>query len=115
MSQVTVKMNTCNKVHRIKVTAKDSENLNVSIDSNCKNVQEYAKKLTVLTMDDIINFTGSKVNLPEIRCSLSTPCLCPIGVIDAAWLEVGMLSKGLCAKIHSNEIILDPNDPSNVN
>ena len=37
-------------------------------------------------------------------------CLVPIGVFNAAWMELGLLSKSLGKKAHSNEVILDEND-----
>ena len=109
-SKVTVKMNTCNKIHRISVSMRDDGNLDVKIVSDCPNVQEYAKRLTEITMDDVTNFSESKVVDPVCRETLSVPCLVPIGVFDAAWMELGLLSKSLGKKAHSNEVILDEND-----
>ncbi len=110
-SIVIVKMNTCSKTHRVTVSLMNDGDLDVSIESDCPHVQEYAEKLTRITMDDAINFVGSRIVDPEIRASLSAPCLCPNAVFDAAWMELGMLSKGLCTKIHNNEIILDQHTP----
>lgn len=104
---VVAKMNTCGKTNRVTVSLREDGNLDVNIVSDCKNVQEYAKRLTLITMDDVTSFTGSKVVDPEIRATLSVPCLTPIAVFDAAWQELGMLSKSLCKKVHSNEVILD--------
>ena len=100
-------MNTCSKHHVIEVTMNDEGNLDVKITTNCPHVQEYADKLKVITLDDVTSFAGSKVVDPEIRASLSVPCLVPNAVFDAAWIEVGMLSKNLCNKAHNNSIILD--------
>ena len=61
-------------------------------------------------MDDVVNFSESKVVDPVCRETLSVPCLVPIGVFDAAWMELGLLSKSLGKKAHSNEVILDEND-----
>lgn len=110
MATVEVNMNTCNKKHKITVTMRDDGDLDVEIESNCKNVQEYAKRLTRITLDDATDFCSSKIVDKDIRTPLSVPCLVPIGVFDAAWLELGMLSKTLCNKIHSNEVILDCKD-----
>lgn len=108
-STVTVKMNTCSKTHHIEVSMRDDGNLDVTIKSDCPNVQEYANRLKTITPDDIVSFSGSKVIDPVCRETLSVPCLVPIGVFDAAWMELGLLSKSLGGKAHSNEIILDEN------
>ncbi len=107
VSTVIVKMNTCSKTHKVTVFLRDDGDLDVSIESDCPHVQEYAKKLTRITMDDAASFIGSRIVDPEVRMSLSAPCLCPNAVFDAAWMELGMLSKSLCTKVHNNEIILD--------
>lgn len=61
-------------------------------------------------VDDVVNFSGSKVVDPVCRETLSVPCLVPIGVFDTASMELGLLSKSLGKKAHSNEVILDEND-----
>ena len=106
-SVVQVNMKTCNKTHKITVSLREDGNLDVDIVSDCANIQAYAKKLTMITVEDASSFVGSKIVDPEIRGPLSAPCLVPSAVFDAAWMELGMLSKNLCKKIHSNEVILD--------
>lgn len=112
MATVEVNMNTCDKKHRITVKMRDDGDLDVIIESNCKNVQQYAKNLTRITMEDATDFCSSKIVDRDVRMPLSVPCLVPIGVFDAAWLELGMLSKTLCKRIHSNEVVLDLDDES---
>ncbi len=109
-SKVTVKMNTCSKTHHITATMRDDGDIDIKIESDCKNVQEYARRLTRVSMDDLVSFNASKIVSPECREPLSVPCLCPIGVFDAAWMECGLLSKNLCKNAHCNEIILDENE-----
>lgn len=108
-SVVEVKMRTCSKQHRITVSMREDGDLDVDIQSDCKNIQEYAKKLKVISVGDAASFVGSKIVDPEIRGPLSAPCLVPSAVFDAAWMELGMLSKNLCNSVHSNEVILDLN------
>ena len=106
-STVIVKMNTCSKTHKVTVSMRDDGNLDVDIVSDCPHVQEYAENLKIISMDDAVSFSGSKIVDPEVRQSLSAPCLCPNAVFDAAWMELGMLSKGLCKQVGKNELILD--------
>lgn len=53
------------------------------------------------------DFYGSRVNSKEIRGNLWIQRLLPVGVYDAAWMELGMLSKSLCKKVGGDEIVLD--------
>ena len=103
-------MKTCSKTNKVTVWMKDDGNLGVKIATDCPHIKDYASKLTEITMDDVVSFAGSKVVDPEIRASLSVPCLTPIAVFNAAWMELGLLSKSLGNKAHSNEVILDEND-----
>ena len=105
---VIAHMRTCNKTNKVTVWMKDDGNLGVRIVSDCKHVQDYAKKLTEITIDDVVDFSSSKVVAPEIRATLSVPCLTPIAVFEAAWLETGMLSKSLVKNIGHNMITFHP-------
>ncbi|MDR1690299.1 MAG: hypothetical protein LBR42_00460 [Candidatus Methanoplasma sp.] len=109
-STVIVNMNTCNKSHKITVSMRDDGDMDVDIKTDCKNVQEYANRLKKITMADMSDRHGSKILDPDVSASLSATCLVQIGVMDAAWIETGMLSGSLCKKVRQNEIILDRYD-----
>ncbi len=106
-STVIVKMNVCSKTHTVKVSMRDDGDLDVHIESDCRNVQEYARRLTKMTVGDATDFCNSVVVAPDVRAPLSTTCLCPMGVLSAAWKELGMVSRSICSKAHSNEVIMD--------
>lgn len=106
-STTVVKMNVCSKTHHIRVSLREDGDLDVQIESDCRNVQEYAKRLTRMTVGDATDFCNSIVVAPDVRAPLSTTCLCPMGVLGAAWKELGMVSKSICRRAHSNEVIMD--------
>ena len=101
-------MKTCHKTNKVTVWMKDDGNLGVRIVSDCPHVQDYAKKLTEISVNDVVDFAGSKVVNPEIRATLSVPCLTPIAVFEAAWLELGMLSKNLVNDVGENSVSFHP-------
>lgn len=105
---VVAHMKTCSKTNKVTVWMKDDGNLGVKIVSNCKHVQDYAKKLIEISVNDVVSFKDSKVVDPDIRASLSVPCLTPIAVFEAAWLELGMLSKNLVKNVKENTITFHP-------
>ncbi|MBO4552745.1 MAG: hypothetical protein J5673_06055 [Candidatus Methanomethylophilaceae archaeon] len=105
---VVAHMKTCHKTNKVTVWMKDDGNLGVKIVSDCPHVRDYASKLTEITMDDVVSFAGSKVVDPDIRASLSVPCLTPIAVFEAAWLELGMLSKNLVNQVKDNSVSFHP-------
>ena len=87
---------------------KDDGNLGVKIVSDCPHVRDYASKLTEITVNDVVSFAGSKVVDPDVRASLSVPCLTPIAVFEAAWLELVMLSKSLVTDVGENSVSFFP-------
>ncbi len=107
-STVVVNMRTCSHKHKITVSMRDDGMMDVKIASDCPNIQEYARRLTEISAEDAMDFSRSKVNDPTVRETVSATCLCPLGVVNAAWMEMGMLSKSLCQQVHSNDIVLDP-------
>lgn len=104
MATVIAKMKTCGKTHKVIVTPNDEGNYDVEIISDCHKVEEFGKKLKYVTLEDIIDFENSRINKREFRGDMSPPCLCPIAVLDAAWIEAGMLSKSLVNKVQENTI-----------
>lgn len=106
-SSIKVNMRTCSKT--TKVTAElqpDGDTIRIRIASDCPHVREYAEKLGgEIHLSDVADIRGSRVVDPDVRIPLSVPCLVPVAVLDAGWMEVGMLSKHLAQNIaRSNDI-----------
>ena len=106
-SVVTVRMNTCDRTMRIEVSRREDGDLDVRIESDCENVMQYASRLTRMTEMDVIDFSDSIVNRRGVRDPLTPTCLCPMGVIYAASMELGMMSKRIGDSVHADEIVLD--------
>ena len=104
MATVTAQMRTCGKKHVVTVTMNAEGNFDVKIESDCHKVALFGEKLKYVTMEDIIDFENSRINKREFRGDMSPPCLSPVAVLDAAWLEAGMLSKTLVKRIKENSV-----------
>ena len=96
-STVTVRMRTCSKTTRVTAELQDDgDTIKIKIASDCKNVMSYAALLgDTIHVSDVVEWKDSRVVDPEIRQPLSIPCLVPNAIFDAAWEEIGMLSKHL--------------------
>ena len=103
-SVVTVRMNTCDRTMRIEVSRREDGDLDVRIESDCDNVMQYASKLTRMTEMDVIDFSDSIVNRRGVRDPLTPTCLCPMGVIYAASMELGMLTERVAKRAGSDLI-----------
>ena len=105
MVSIIVKSKFCDKTHRIDVSMKDDGDLSVHIDSDCDNVKDFAKLLgDTLTIPDVTVRELSKLFDPQITQPLTMTCLVPTGILDAAWLEMGMMSKSRAKLVKSDEI-----------
>lgn len=69
-----------------------------------RSIASFAKNLTVISMDDIMNFETSRINREEVRGNMSMICLAPIAVYQAVWIEAGMMSRRIYSKTGSCEM-----------
>ena len=104
MATVTAHMRTCGKTHRISVVMNQEGNFDVKVESDCHKVSLFGENLRYLTMEDIVDYDSSRLHKREIRGDMSPPCLVPIAVMDAAWIEAGMLSRSLAKRVKENSI-----------
>lgn len=105
MVTVTVKARFCDKTHRISAKLRDDGDLDLHIESDCEHVVQYGDNIGgVISISDVTEREGSKVFDPTVQEPLTLTCLAPIAVLDAAWLELGMMSKNRALQIKSDEI-----------
>lgn len=111
MAVVVVKMKFCGKTHKITVKQKDDGDFSLHIATDCSEVRDYADALgDTLTMDDLLGFDTSRIFDFENCKHVTMTCLAPNGVINAAWLEAGMLSKSRAKEVGENVISFEKVD-----
>ncbi len=101
-SKVRVKNNVCNKTSIIEVSMNENCGFDVSIDSDCQNVQRFADFLPSLTMEDLSDKKNSAVIRTYQEQEMSANCLVPAGILTAAWMEAGMVSKNRFKAVERN-------------
>ena len=105
MATVLVKMNFCSKTHKITVSMREDGDLDLIVDSDCPEVMTYAESLGGrLTMDDISDLRKSKIFDPDNLDKITMTCLAPNGLLSAAWLETGMMSKKMARDVKENVV-----------
>ena len=111
MATVVVKARFCDKIHRVTVKMRDDGDLDLFVESDCEHVMQYAENIgPVITMADVSDREGSKVFDKDVQEPLTMTCLAPIAVLDAAWLEMGMMSVNRAKQIGSDEICFEEVD-----
>jgi hypothetical protein len=105
MAVVVVKMKFCNKTQKITVTPNDDGTFHLHVATDCPEVRDYVKAIgDTLTMDDIMDRTTSKIFSYDNLQHVTMTCLAPNGIINAAWLEAGMLSKSRAKEVKENVV-----------
>ena len=105
MAIVVVHMNFCKKTHKITVKQKEDGDFSLHVASDCPEVKEYAKMIgDTLTLEDLTDIRNSRIFSYDNLERVTPTCLAPNGIINAAWLEAGMMSKGLAKEIEENVV-----------
>ncbi len=105
MATVLVKMNFCSKTHKITVNMREDGDMDLIVDSDCPEVMTYAESLGGrLTMDDISDLRKSRIFDPDNLDKITLTCLAPNGILSAAWLETGMMSKKMARDVKENVV-----------
>jgi hypothetical protein len=98
-STVRVNMKLCNFVAVVEATELDEMTYQVKIESPCEKIQEFSKGLENLTLVDISDWPNSKVQKRMLEMKLGASCLVPSGIMNAARLEAGLISKSLAEEV----------------
>lgn len=100
-------MNACEKSAKVTVSMREDGDMDVLIESDCDLVRAYGERLSWISPEDVYGFERSRINSDEIRGNLTPNCIVPNAVYNAAFLEMGLLTKSLAKKSHDNRVILD--------
>ena len=105
MAVVVVHMKFCNKTHKITVKQKDDGDFSLHVATDCPEVRTYAEALgDTLTIDDLTSPHTSRIFAHDNLEKITMTCLAPNGIINAAWLEAGMLSVSRAKEIGENTV-----------
>ena len=103
-SRVRIHMNICEKISTVTISTNENGNYDVKAASSCENVKEYVEELKDLTIVDLTDKMNSRI-LDRFRTvKMSANCAVPSGVITAAWMEAGLISKSRALQKESNVI-----------
>jgi len=104
-------MTACDRKATVTVSLRDDGDLDVKIESDCDVVMGYAERLGGRISEmDVYNFQQSKINSDDIRGQLTATCLVPNAIYNAAFMELGLMTKSLAKKAKRNCVILDTDD-----
>lgn len=100
-SKIEVQMRLCSHCTIITAEAKDDGSVSVDFESDCADIKEYAKRLKEVSQQDYTEAVGSRIHSLAAQAGMTPTCLVPVGVFNACWMEVGMISKRLAMNVES--------------
>jgi hypothetical protein len=92
----------------IEATEKGDLTYDIKVDSSCEKIQKFAKGLENLDLTDITDWPNSKVQKRMMETKLGVACLIPSGIMNAARLEAGLVSKSLALEVKNISIEFQP-------
>ncbi len=103
-SKVKVHMNVCDQVTEISVRDNQDGTYSVSFESDCENVKEFFQGLENIDLSDLSDKENSDIFDRMRESRMSATCLVPVGLLNAGWMEAGLLSKNLAKECGENTI-----------
>jgi len=104
-------MTACDRTATVTVSLREDGDLDVVIQSDCEVVMDYAKRLGGrITPMDVYGFQQSRINNDSVRGNLTATCLVPNAIYNAAFLELGMMTRSLAKKAKQNTVLLDTDE-----
>lgn len=101
-----ISLNTiCGHITKV-IATKEGKNIHVHIDTNCEKLKRWGTDFDMETKDLM---GGPKTLLAQKteKAPLTPTCFVPATVMNACWLENGMISKNLARNMGKMEIIFD--------
>ena len=95
VSKVRVDATICDNTTTIEVKDLGAGKVSIEIDSNCPSVAHFATLLKEADMDDLTDWDDNRIMDLASRSGLTTTCLVPTAIFNCAWVELGMISRGL--------------------
>ena len=94
----------CGFVALIEINERDDGTYDIKVDSPCEKIQKFAEGLENLTLVDIADWPNSAVQKRMLEVKLGPACLIPSGILNAARIEAGLVSKSLAEEVKNISI-----------
>ncbi len=98
-------MDICGFRHHIMVEDASDGTFRVTIESDCPNVQMYDEMLGYVESEELTRLNDTRVIRLADAAGLTPTCLVPMAVLNACWVEAGLMSKNLACKSEPLRII----------
>jgi len=89
--------------HKTVITAEESgEGVKIEIETDCEEVQALAEGLKEVRWEELATWEN---RLWELAKKLTPTCIVPSAIMNAAWIEAGMMSRHLALETREQKIV----------
>ena len=86
---------------------KEGKNIKINLVSGCSSIKKYNDNLTDVKVEDLYSMENSKILKKATESSVSPSCIVPVAIMNACWIESGMMSKNLALSKKELKIVFE--------
>jgi hypothetical protein len=106
-SKVFVDMPICRKKTTVVAEKDGDDKVKITFETDCEHIRELSQNLkSIKTEDAFLSFGENPVYLSAISSNLTPTCLVPCGIMNAVWVETGLISRSLTQNETTRELKL---------
>ena len=96
VTKISVDIPICDKKAFITAMKISTNKINILIESDCNQIKRLGQNFKEITMKDAcLSFDENPVFMLSKKYGVTTTCLVPCAIINAVWVEAGLISKNL--------------------
>jgi len=106
-SKVSVDMPICGKKTIVTAEKDGADKVKITLESDCEHIRELSQNLkSIKTEDAFLSFGENPVYSSAMSSNLTPTCLVPCGIMNAVWVETGLISRSLTQNETTRELKL---------
>jgi len=96
VTQVSVDTPICGKKTMVRVEKNPSGKVAITVASDCEHLQMLKEHLREVGMEDAcMSFDKNPIYISAIESKLTPTCLVPCAIMNAVWVEFGLISRSM--------------------
>lgn len=105
VTKVSVDIPICGKKAIVITKMNPSGNISIDIESDCDFIKNYSKNLKEVSIKDAcMQFEKNLVFILASKNNVTSTCIVPSAIMNAVWVEAGLIAKNLALKPKTNEL-----------
>ncbi len=105
-TRVSADASICGYKNSITVT-RTGKSIKIEMAGDCSHIKRYADNLREIELKDLYSMEGSAIIKKATSSGISPSCIVPAAIMNACWVECGMISRNLALEKKELKIIFE--------